>query len=134
MMRVIKLARMYAEAGEGYCANDGEYVEYLPSIGEVYCLQMVDSMLYAYDDFRRSDKNVRSRIKHRVGAPALIFGMSYKSVMWFIHGTPYVDTQLYCEACRFDKENTMLWMLRYGTRLPDTMTREQYEADFHVHN
>ncbi len=53
---------------------------------------------------------------HRIGKPAV---MTPTNVWWYINGDHEYETERYCELCEFDKETTVLWLLKYGEQLPN---------------
>lgn len=57
---------------------------------------------------------------HNIGYPA---GTNKNSgrIIWHINGMSYICTRNYCEACGFDEETTMFWLLKYGESLPHRM-------------
>jgi len=40
-----------------------------------------------------------------------------------VMGEKFLGTQQYCEACGYDEETTVIWLLKYGDLLP---TNEGY--------
>ena len=54
---------------------------------------------------------------HRPDGPCIITG---KVVMFFVEDLQYEYTKLYCEAAGMSDEETFMWVLRFGERLPRT--------------
>jgi hypothetical protein len=56
-------------------------------------------------------------MNHKRGSPAFI---SYGTgrVFWYLYGKEYHDTIEYCKACKYNKERTLMWILKYGHTLP----------------
>lgn len=56
-------------------------------------------------------------IPHRIGYPSM-FLKNIKRFIWQVDGFSYSITRNYCEACKFDEMNTMMYVLKYGKMLP----------------
>ncbi len=74
---------------------------------------------YLHDEY--SDDNlVPERLHvltwHRIGGPAYIDFKTHCA--WFVRDKEYDRVHEYCEACKFDGATTLMWVLKYGERLP----------------
>ncbi len=61
---------------------------------------------------------------HRIGHPAIIWiygTQKNKRIEWKVNGYSYSTTTTYCEACGFDEETTLMWVLKYGPKLPNSI-------------
>lgn len=42
-------------------------------------------------------------------------------IIWYtIHGKSYESTENFCKVLGFSDENTVIWMLKFGAKLPKT--------------
>lgn len=60
---------------------------------------------------------------HRTDGPAYI-DIDDERVWFYVNGCRYVHTKTFCEVSGMSKEETLLWVLRFGDELP--MTCEEY--------
>lgn len=59
-------------------------------------------------------------VYHKKGSPAYINEV-YGNILWFIRARQYSNTIAYCKACGYNKETQVLWVLKYGTSLPNKL-------------
>lgn len=59
-------------------------------------------------------------ITHAVGEPAIVYKPHHGSghVSWFLNGAKFYYVETYCMGCDFDEMTTMMWLLKYGDKLP----------------
>lgn len=85
--------------------------------GDTICLQAQNFITHVKDDFKYGlHKDIFSFTWHRIGGPACedFDGELY----WYVDDEQYSLTREYCEACEFDGETTLCWMLKHGDFLP----------------
>ncbi len=76
-------------------------------------------LYYVQNEF--SDKHIKNNDWmaldwHRVGGPAFINDNG--SCSWYVNDSAYMGVENYCNACGFDDETTLIWVMKYGERLP----------------
>lgn len=78
-----------------------------------------NNILYVYNSNTEFNKqyDVVAHQWHRIGNPAVIY-FNENRVDWWAFNRRFIDTREYCEACGFDEETTVYWMLKYGDELP----------------
>lgn len=57
---------------------------------------------------------------HKIGGPAVI-EPKRGIIQWYVEDEHFFNTREYCEACKYDEENTVLWLLKYGEILPNDL-------------
>lgn len=63
----------------------------------------------------------------KTGGPALI-DIRHQTLAFFVDGIQFSCTRSYCDACKMSKEETLIWVIKYGDGLPSTC-REFYGMD-----
>jgi G:T-mismatch repair DNA endonuclease (very short patch repair protein) len=90
-----------------------------------YPLDIIKSKKALFIEYIVDDKltSIHHRVTkeglHNLGLPAIYF-REY-DLIWAIHGTIYRETKAYCYDAGFDDETTTIWLLSYGTTLPDNI-------------
>ena len=57
---------------------------------------------------------------HRVDGPAVIDMDECGDIDFWVNGVVYYSTELYCQAAGMSDEETFMWVLRFGDKLPTT--------------
>ena len=73
------------------------------------------------DDLVRPDiRYVYKHEWHKIDGPAYI-ELQQNIISFNVQGQSYLSTQEYCKAAGMSDEETLMWVLRYGEKLPDTI-------------
>lgn len=70
---------------------------------------------------------IKTRKRHRIDGPAMI-DFHYGEIGFWINDMIYGRTTEYCKAAGMSDEETFMWVLRFGDRLPTTIA-EYYDSN-----
>ena len=79
---------------------------------------MINTCVTETDDLIVHHDKKNPMYLHRTDGPAVIDKTNGRC-SWWVSDVNFTDTEKFCEKSGFDKETTLIFVLKYGDRLPD---------------